>query len=193
MIVDFGNDSPETMGIFGLTWEEKVAAFTKKQLKGTAAAKKLSAFFQPGGYNITLIKNLYNEYAALMSKGYQPVSFSVSPDASGNGGTLSKQSLSLAAQIADRTNVDVSIVIKFFHALFVLSRDGKIPFAKWNPAGWKESTEARKTFTTERGVFEKVQSAAVKAGGTSKMVLIVAGMGVAAYLLSQLKTFTHKG
>ncbi len=191
MPIEF-NNSAEYMGLFGFTWEEKVAAFAKKQLKGTAAAKKLSDFFQAGGVNVSLIKNLYNEYAAFMAKNYQPVSFAVQPDAAGNGGTFSPGTIELSALIGNKTNVETPIVLSFFKALYVLSRDGKIPFAKWNPAGWKESTNLRKSFPTEQGFLDTATKAATKAVDTSKIFLIVAGIGAAAYLLSQLKTFTHK-
>ncbi len=185
MTVNFNNQ--EYMGLFGLTFEEKVASFVRKQLKGTAAAKKLSSFFQAGGLNVTLIKNLYNEYAALMAKNHKPADFTVSPDAAGNGGAFSESSIQLAAIIGDKTNVDNAIVLSFLKALYVLSRDGKIPFSKWNPAGYKESTELRKSFATEQDIFQAVGKAAGKAAGTSKILLIVAGIGVTAYLLSQIK------
>jgi len=191
MTVDL-QEKAEYLGIFGFSWEEKVASFIKKQLKGTAAAKKLSDFFQAGGLNVALVKNLYNEYAALMAKKYQPVTYSIQPDSSGNGGMLSQDSIQLAAIVGNKTNVDVSIVTAFFKAIFVLSRDGKIPFAKWNPQGWKESTELRKTYSTEKGILESVTKAAGTAVNTSKIFLIVAGIGAAAYLLAQVKTFTHK-
>jgi hypothetical protein len=191
MSVDI-NNSAEYMGLFGFSWEEKVASFVKKQLKGTAAAKKLSDFFQAGGLNVSLVKNLYNEYAALMAKSYQPVSFSVSPGADGSGGTFSPESIELSAIIANKTNVETPIVLSFFQALFVLSRDGKIPFAKWNPAGWKESTQLRKSFSSEQGFLDSATKAATKAVDSSKVFLIIAGIGAAAYLLSQLKNFTHK-
>lgn len=194
MLVDFQNyhvskASPEHMGIFGFSWQEKVAKFMKTQLKGTAAAKKVSDFFQAGGLNVSLVNNMYNEYAALMATGFAPVDFTVQPDSEGNGGTMTQNSFTVAARISDKTNVDASIVLPFLRALFVLSRDGKIPFAKWNPAGFKQSTALRKTFSTEKGILEVAQSA----GKTANVLMWIAGIGVGAYFLSQLKFLNIKG
>lgn len=185
------NDTAEYMGLFGFTWEEKVAAFIKKQLKGTAAAKKLSSFFQAGGLNVELVKNMFNEYAALMVRKLPPASFSVQPDANGNGGTYSQSTIDLAAIIGTKTNIDTPVILAFLRALFVLARDGKIPFAKWNPEGWKESTSLRKSYSSEKTFLDTAGRVAEKTANTSKIVLLVIGIGAAAYLLSQLKTFSH--
>lgn len=179
----------EYMGIFGLSWQEKVASFVKNRLKGTAIQKKLSDFFQSGGLNVSLIKNLYNEYAALMAMGNAPADFVVLPNQSGDGGEFKQSTITLASKIATKTNVDNSIILEFLRALFVLARDGKIPFEKWNPQGYKESTQLRKTFETEKTILDTVVKP-VMDKGTGLMVIF--GVGVAAYLLSQLKHFTYK-
>lgn len=178
-----GNRSTEYMGLFGLTWEEKVAAFVQRRLKGTAAAKKLSSFLQAGGKNVTLIKNLYREYAALMASGYNPADFSVSPDDKGSGGQYSDDTVSLAGVIADKTNVEPVIVLEFLRGLFVLARDGKISFAKWNPQGYKQSTKLQKTFSTEKSFLDMTS----KTGTYAKIALAIGAVGVGAYLLSQIK------
>lgn len=181
MIVDFGT---EYMGLFGFSWQEKVAGFMKKQLAGTAAAKKLSSFWQAGGVNVALVKNLHNEYMALMARGNPPSSFAVAPGSDGRGGQYSPSTLSLAATLSGKTNIETSIVLEFLRALYVLARDGKIPFEKWNPSGYAESTALRKTFISEKGLLDVFG----KTANTGKIVLIVAGVGVGAYFLSQLKT-----
>ena len=190
MIIDLNNNSAVPyMGIFGLSWEEKVASFVKKRLSGTSLSKKLSDFFQSGGLNVSLIKNLYNEYAAFMAVGNPPSDFDVLPNQSGDGGEFKQTSLSLASKIESKTNVDFSIILEFLRALFVLSRDGKIPFEKWNPQGYKESTQLRKTFDTEKSILDTiVKPVSDKASG----LILIVGVGVTAYLLSQLKFFTYK-
>ena len=182
MKVDLSGNQ-EYMGLFGLSWEEKVAAFVQKRLKGTKAAKKLSDFFQAGGKNVALIKNLYREYAALMASGYKPAEFSVSPDDKGGGGQYAADTITLAGLLADRTNIETVIVLEFLRALFVLARDGKIPFAKWNPQGFKQSTKLQKSFSTEKGFLDITS----KTGTYAKIALALGAVGVGAYLLSQIK------
>ncbi len=178
-----GCSNVEQMGLFGLSFEEKVAEFIRKRLKGTASAKKLSDFFQAGGKNVSLVKNLYREYAALMASGYSPSSFTVSPDGKGNGGQYASDTVTLAGKINGKTNIDMVIVLEFLRALFVMARDGKIPFAKWNPRGYQQSTKLQKTFSTEKGLLDITS----KTGAYAKIALILGAVGVGAYLLSQLK------
>lgn len=177
------DDEPEVMGLFGFSWQEKVAAFMQKRLKGTAKEKLMKSFWQAGGKNVTLVNNLYNEYAAFMAKGQQPATFSVLPNAAGDGGEFSDSTISLASMLQKKTNVDTGVILEFFRAIFVLARDGKIPSAKWNPQGWKESTALRKSFSTEKGFGDVLQ----KSENYSKALLMIAGLGVGAYLLSQIK------
>lgn len=178
--------SPELLGIFGLSFAEKVAAFMSKHLKGTAAAKNLKSFWSPGGVNTTLIDNLQREYAAEMAYGRQPASFVIPPDASGNGGTYTESSVALAGILSAKTNIDSAVILEFFRALFVLARDGKIPFAKWDPRGVMASTAAQKTFQSEKSIAD------IASGGL-KTLAIIAGLGVGAYALSQLKPLMRKG
>jgi len=174
---------PELMGIFGFSWPEKVAAFMVKRLKGTVYENKMKTFWGAGGKNTELVENLERQYLLLMATGHNPASFSMPPDINGNGGTLSADSQLLAQLINSGTNVDIPIINEFLRGLFVLSRDGKIPFEKWNPQGYKESKKTTsEVFPSEQGILDKLKPA----GNTMNSVLLIAGIGVGAYLLSQL-------
>lgn len=177
--------SPELIGLFGLSWPEKVAKFMSNQLKGTALRKKLKSFWGAGGLNTTLVKNLHNEYMALMARNYAPADFVIKPNAQGTGGSFTPSTVNLASMIQQKTNIDSAVILEFLRAMYVLARDGKIPFNKWNPKGFKESTALRKTFTSEKGFIEAAQ----KTGNYAKIALIVAGLGAGAYFLSQVKGF----
>lgn len=171
------------MGLFGLSWEEKTASFMNKKLKGTALAKKLKSFWGAGGMNVSIVKNLHREYLALQATGWKPSNFIVQPDMNGDGGTFDPATVQLAGQLQAKTNLDSAIVLEFLRSMFVLARDGKIPFQKWNPQGYKQSTTLQKTFSTERGFLEAAQTT----GNYMKVILALAAVGVSAYLLSQLK------
>lgn len=177
----------ELMGLFGLSWPEKVASFIGKQLKGTAEAKKLKSFWGAGGKNVTLVKNLHNEYMALLAQGFNAANFTYPPNSAGAGGTFDQNTVSLASRISQKTNVSTVIILEFLRALFVLARDGKIPMAKWNPKGYAQSTELRKTFQTEKGFLEAAQTT----GKYVKIGMALAALGVGAYILTQLKGFSN--
>lgn len=174
------SNSPERLGVFGFSWQEKVAKFVATRLKGTKLQDKLKSFWSAGGLNVTLINNLYREYAALMAKNYAPVGFISLPGSDGSGGQFDASTIQLAGLISNVTNVDGAIILEFFRALFVLARDGKIPFAKWNPQGYKVSTSLQKTFSTEKSVSETLST-------NLKLISLLAVLGVGVYTYNQLR------
>ncbi len=180
MIVTYTRQQPELMGIFGFSWQEKVARFMYSRLKGTDVAKKMKSFWSGSGMNVTIVNNLYREYAAFMAQGYAPAQYTVTPDAAGDGGTLSQESIKLASLLYNKTGVAIEIIVEFFRALFVLARDGKIPFEKWNPAGYKLSDQLRQTFTTERSKVSTLTS-------YLKGVSFLAALGLGAYIVSKVR------
>lgn len=186
MIVSLSKSNAELMGIFGFSWPEKVASFMQKRLKGTAFESKLKSFWGAGGKNIELVENLHREYIALMAQGKNPATFSLPPDVSGNGGVFSSDSILLSQIINSKTAIDKTIIEEFFRAIFVLARDGKIPYEKWNPKGYSEAEKLTKTFTSEQNIFDKLKSGS----GSLNSLLLIAGIGVSAFLLSQLKGLT---
>lgn len=174
-------NNSETMGIFGFSTEEKIGKFVLRRLRGTLHEKKLKDFWQASGLNITLIKNLLRTYMSYMASNQSPSMFSIQPDANGDGGEFTSKTITLASRIVSATNVDGSIVIEFLRAMYVLARDGKIPFSKWNPKGYKEATELQKTFKTEQTIGDVAKS-------TMNKFVIVAIVGVAIYGASKMKT-----
>lgn len=167
----------EMMGWFGLTWQEKVAKaiYTDTYLKDKNIAKKMKDFLQPGGLNIRLVENMYREYSALMAQRYKPASF--------KDGIPDTNTSNLIQIIKNKINADEILVLNFLKALQELSAAGTIPFAKWNPSGYAESTSLQKSFETEKSIFDKAQGAAVKASKVSTVLLIVAGLGLTSYIL----------
>lgn len=184
MKVDLSNN-PEMLGLFGLTWKERIASFMGKQLKGTKLKKLTKSFWGAGGMNMKMISNLHNEYMAFMAQGKAPSSFTLKPDSTGAGGTFSPSTIKLAELINDKTNTNSTVILEFLRALYVLSKNGRIPFNKWNPKGYVQSTKLRKTFKSEQNVIDAVKS------GTNyaKILLAVAAVGAGAYLLKQAKGF----
>lgn len=186
MKISLTRNDPELMGLFGLTWPEKVASFMLKRLKGSVYESKLKSFWGGSGKNTELVENLETQYLLLMAQGHNPATFSLPPDINGDGGTLSADSQLLSQLINSGTNVDIPIINEFLRGLFVLARDGKIPFEKWNPAGYQEAKKTTSSaFESEQGILDKLKPA----GNTMNAVLWIAGIGVGAYLLNQLKGF----
>lgn len=171
----------ESMGWFGLTWQEKVAKFTydETMLTNKGIAKKLKDFLQPGGFNTRLIENIHREYSALMAKNYKPALF--------KNGVPNKNTLDIVQIIKDKINADEIIVLNFLRSLQNLAAAGTIPFAKWNPSGYAESTALQKTFDSEKTIFDKAQGVAVKASKASTVLLILAGLGLVSYVVYETK------
>lgn len=187
MKVNLSKIDNEYMGIFGFSWPEKIGKFMIDHLKGTPYQKQLKDFWGPMQRNVRLIKNLHNQYMALMASGYKPVDFKITPDLKGVGGEFDAATVKLASLIAQKTKVALPIINSFFRALFVLSRSGKIPMEKWNPKGFAKATTLRKKFTTERGLFEAAKTTADYA----KILMLIAALGAGGYFLSQMKGFKN--
>jgi len=167
----------ESMGWFGLTWQEKVAKSTydKTMLINQTIAKKLKDIFQAGTFNIRLIENMYREYSALMAQRYKPASF--------DNGIPNNDTITIAKMIAKKINTDEIIVLNFLSSLQELAAAGKIPFAKWNPSGYAESKALQKSFDSEKSILDKAQGVAVTASKVSTVLLIVAGLGLVSYIV----------
>jgi hypothetical protein len=176
---------PELMGIFGWSWQEKVATLMLSILKGTNYESKMKSFWGGSGKNTTLVNNLHVAYMALMAAGNNPASFALAPGSDGKNGVFSADSTLLSQQIVKTTSVEKPIVDSFITSIFVLARDGKIPYEKWDPKGYNESKAlTSSTFQSEQSIIDKVIK---PADNTIKTLLIVAGIGVSAYLLNQIK------
>jgi len=174
---------PELMGLFGLTWQEKVTNETYKKVNATdkTIAKKLKDFLQPGGLNIRMLENMHREYLALMAKGFKPSNFTNNiPDS---------YTLQLIPKIKEKINTDDLIILKFLESLFELSAAGKIPYAKLNPQGFKESTALQKTFPSEITIMDTVK----KGAKVSTILFIVAGVGVSLYYLNNYERLKRHG
>jgi hypothetical protein len=168
---------PELMGMFGLTWEEKVAAlvYSKLQTIDKKLAKKMKDFFQAGGFNIRLIQNMQREYAALMAQGYKPANYV--------NGVPDKLTPTLITIIKNKVNTEDQIVSAFLSSLQELAANGIIPFAKWNPKGYEESTNLQKSFESEKTILDKAQTVAKTTAMASSTILLVAGLGFLSYLI----------
>lgn len=174
---------PELMGLFGLTWQEKVTNLTYKKVNAIdkTIAKKLKDFFQAGSLNVRMLENMHREYIALMAKGNKPSNII--------DGKADSNTLQLIPKIKEKINIDDLIILKFLESLFELSAAGKIPYAKWNPKGFKESTALQKTFPSEVTILDNVQ----KGAKVGTVLLIVAGIGISLYYLNNIERLKRHG
>lgn len=172
----------EYMGIFGLTWEEKVADLTYKKVANIDKniAKKLKDFWQAGGLNVTLIKNLHREYIALQAQNYKPANF--------ENGFISQETSNLSTILSNRLNIEKIITDSFLRSLYELSSQGKIPFEKWNPSGYKSSIELQKTFETEKNIFEKLSENTK----STKNIIVLLGIVTGLFYINKLTGFFNE-
>lgn len=174
-----GCNSP-TMGLFGLSWTEKVAKKMIEILNGTGYESNLKSFWGPSGHNTGLVKTLKESYTSLMVEGNKPPVFSAGlPDA---------QSNYLAGLLSSRTNQPEIVSLAFLRALYSLTQSGTIDYSLYDPMGWKSTVETVKEAEPKTGITAVIEDT----GKTLNKVLIVGGIAAGAYLLANLNKFTKK-
>lgn len=172
---------PELMGVFGLSWKEKVINTMKPGLKGSEELKMLSSFW---GENTGLVDNLHNAYLVELSQGSAPIGFTSPPDEKAVGGSFNAETDILSQNISSRTGIDKVVTDAFLKSLFVLGRSGKIDLKKIDPVGYKKAKEAQKEMNTG-GIVDSLRS-------TGSALLWVGGIAAGAYFLNSLKGFFPK-
>lgn len=168
---------PELMGLFNLSWKERVINDMRRTLKGQKELSKTLVSWW--GENTKLVDLLHNQYLVELSAGASPVSFSVAPGTDGSGGEFTAETDILSSNIAQKTGLAGEIVDAFLRALFVLTRAGRIDLKKLDPVGYKEAKAVQKT-TSGGGIVGDIKS------GASAVLLVAALFGVG-YLVSGLK------
>ena len=128
---------PEELGAFGLSFIDKIASEMNRILKGSPEGA-IIAKFGPG-HNVSVVKNLYREYAALQASGYQPAMI--------DGGQLNNNTMSMAKVISARLGFPLKIGVVFLSSMVKLAGLGKIPYKKWKPVQYAESKKSGKKFS----------------------------------------------
>lgn len=181
MKVQLGTCStPETLGIFGLSWPEKVASEMIDNLKGTGYEGNLKSFWSAGGKNTTLVKNLQKVYTQYMIEGNQPPTFT--------GGNADTYAVYLSEQLSNDTATPQPVTLEFLRALYTLTQKGKIDYKLYNPVGYKETAEVITESKPKTGINLVLE----QTGETLNKVLIVGGLAVGAYLLANVNKFIKR-
>lgn len=176
MIVRLGacSTGTEYMGIFGLSWPEKVAKDMINKLYGTGFEDNLKSFWGAGGMNTGLVKNLQNVYTELLVKGYKLPNFSY--------GVPDQYATIMAEAISKNTATPQEVTIVFLSSLYSLTANGTIDYKLFNPLGYKETIETIEQAEPKTGISQVVE----ETGKTLNKVLIVGGLAVGAYLLANV-------
>lgn len=180
MKVRINNQKCERLGIFGFSWEEKVAAEMIDHLKGTGYDKNLKAFWGPSGKNTTLVKNLHNVYTQYMMQGNQPPKFVA--------GQPDQYADYLSQSLSADTATPSIISMEFLKALFNLTQNGRIDYKLYNPIGYKETVETIQEAKPKSGISLVAQ----ETGKIMNKVLIVGGLAIGAYLLTNITKLTKR-
>lgn len=176
LIVDNSvQEYPESMGIFGLSWPEKVASDMLNGLRGTGYESTVKAFWGAGGKNTKLIKNLQSVYERFMIEGNEPPTFT--------GGETNTYATYLSGLLSAETATPEIVTLQFLKSLYNLTQKGDIDYKLYNPVGYSQSAEVVKASKPKSGI----EAVATETGKVLNRVLIVAGIGAAAYLLSNVK------
>lgn len=159
------------MGVFGITWQEKIASAMYKILPSDLK-KTIRSFWGGSGFNTRIIDNLYLSYLSIMREGVKPPEYT--DNQGGNSAVL------ITPRIAQSTNVNTQIVDSFLKSLYNLSKNGTIEFSKYDPVKVEREKKIQSTFTTEKNIFSKTLEAVDK--GTNK-IIILSIIGLTGYIL----------
>lgn len=168
-------NNSERMGVFGLSWPEKVAKHMHSGLKGTGYESILTSFWGAGGTNTGLVKNLHNVYTSYIASGVQPPVFNGGANDAASTGQLSKD-------ISTDTATPEIVAMQFLRSIYDLTRSGVIDYKLYDPVGYKETIETIEQIKPKTGVV----LVAEKTGEVFNKVLIVGGLAAGAYLLANL-------
>jgi predicted RNase H-like nuclease len=170
------------MGLFGFTWQEKVARYMYDAMKGLPAADIMRSFWQASGLNVRLVDNLHREYMAMINAGRQPVQLEKLPDEEGHFAILSNETAAMVQPLSNATGAQSIIVQYFLIALYMLAKSGAIGYEKLDPKGYAETEAARRKLEPTKDVVNRLLD-------FSSMAVLVGGIAAGAYLLKQLRSF----
>lgn len=164
----------ELMGMFGLSWKEKVAAKMIAILAGTEYEDAAKSFWGPSGKNTSLVKSLHVVYTRYMTEGNEPP---VPTEA-----ITSTYTSYLVKNISFETGIPTEVVTAFLIAMYDLVQVGQIEYKLYNPMGYKKSIESAEQAKPKTGI----NLFAEQAGDTLNKVIIIGGLAVGAYLLTNI-------
>lgn len=149
------------MGVFGITWQEKIASAMYKILPDNLK-KSIRSFWGGSGFNTRIIDNLYLSYLSMMREGIKP------PEYIDNQGDNS--AVLITPRIAQSTNINTQVVDSFLKSMYSLSKNGTIEFSKYDPVKIEREKKIQQSFDTEKNIFDKTFEAVGK--GTNKLIIL---------------------
>jgi len=154
--------SPEVMGLW--TWQDKIADLLKKRLSAVNASW--------GSYGTgTAVNNMHRGYIAALGAGV-PL-----PRASGDIPAMS-------SYIVSAVNVPDRVATQFVTLMVSLGTTGQIPYNAYDPVGYKQQEQAKKSVTGEKGFLENIMPK-VGAGLAIMPLLAIGGLLAVGFLLKQ--------
>lgn len=157
MITDFNNEnsvvSPELLGFWeifglGLDWREKIFEFMKKRTKGMDIAKYV---------RYSTIDNLDREYLSLLKTGYTPIEFKGLSVPDVDRAIFTASSYNLLYKMINNLKLPLRIVDLYLRAIWYGAHLGAIPYEKWNPEGYIEKEDIKKSWESEKNWLDKAQ------------------------------------
>lgn len=131
------------LGVFGMSWQEKIAGQMNKSLNGTPEHKFISK--TGPGHNVTIVKNMGNEYASLQATGYGP--------AMASNGILTPETMEMSQIISSRLGLPLKVGTSFLSAMIMLGGLGKVPYKVWKPKQYAVTKKQKKSLIANKGFF----------------------------------------
>jgi hypothetical protein len=149
----------EKLGIFGITWQEKVA----KRMHDTmpeeyrSEIKSWKTYFQPSGLNVTLVDTLYDFY---LSNGAKNIS---------------------SGKLSELSGVTEGVCLSFLESLKYLATQGYIDYKIYDITPSKESEKLK-----EKIFDNEASSVLSKVGNVTNGILLVLCVGTLLMFSSKL-------
>jgi len=150
----------ESLGIWGLTWQEKIITamhdIVPKEIK-----------ILPRN-----VDTLHVAYLAAMRSGQVPPLFV--------NKTIDNNGVQLVAYLKKSVNSDPLISKGFLYGLYTLSKTGKIPFSKYDPSGVEKNTVIAKSYSQDPSWLDKTGNVLKSA---STRIMLLGALFLASYIV----------
>lgn len=164
------------MGIFGLSWAEKVAKEMYSVLKGTDFEGTIKDFWGGSGLNTGLVKTLHKYYESYLISGTPAPVF--------DGHVPDSTATQIAYDLEAETQIPYTVTIEFLRSLHTLASGGEIAFKYYNPVSYSEVKEETGDFNFKQ-IFESVS-------GKMNVFLIAGGVATALLIFTYINQSTKR-
>lgn len=164
------------MGVFGLSWAEKVAKEMLSVLKDTDYEGTIKDFWGGSGLNTGLVKTLHKYYESYLLDGMPPPVF--------DGHVPDSTATEMSYSLEETTKIPYTVNMEFLRSLYTLARSGEIAFKYYDPVSYSQVKEETGDFNF-KDLFET-------ASGKVNVFLIAGGVAAAFLMFTYMNQLSKR-